>query len=209
MKDAADFFEAGGTAADFDAICERRAAMDTGSATAASRHPDRQRRHRGFIVRTLLAKDRRFPATPKIADAVVAELAQAGRLFHHAELRDFETAHVFSTRTESALNVSAATRFFPGFQTGWPSIVPTTFSGTFQAAVETAALSSGRAAQFCRQAYWHATPAARLSFQWRRPACALDRARPGTMRQRQRRRSIRRRPDFEAVERRGHAGGPV
>ena len=167
VKDAADFFAAGGTAAeladavsklekfcrflpakeshvraDLVASCDK---VDTASADI-----------RGFIVQTLLGKDAAFQQRAAIADAVVAQLSQAGQLFHHAELRDFETAMFFDGSRKRLERIRSDA--FTSWLSDWLAVNRAdNLFRHIQAAVETAALSSKNARAILPAAYWHAT----------------------------------------------------
>ena len=112
---------------------------------------------RGFIVRTLLSKDAPFQKNHAIADAVVSALSQAGRLFHHAELRDFETAMFFNSQRKRLERIRSDS--FLSWLSEWLAVNRAdNLFRHIQAAVETAALSSTAASAILPAAYWHATP---------------------------------------------------
>ena len=114
---------------------------------------------RGFIVRTLLSKDAPFQKTQAIAGAVVAALCAAGRLFHHAELRDFESAMFFDSRRKRLERIRSDS--FLSWLSEWLSVNRAdNLFRHIQAAVETAALSSTSASAILPASYWHATPQA-------------------------------------------------
>ena len=159
VKDAADFFAAGGTAADFKALCAN--AMEW---TAPAQPPQNDTLTasadiRGLIVRTLRSKDAPFQKTQAIAAAVVSELSHAGRLFHHAELRDFETAMFFDSQRKRLERIRSDA--FLSWLSEWLAVNRAdNLFRHIQAAVETAALSSTTASGIIPSAYWHATPGA-------------------------------------------------
>jgi hypothetical protein len=158
VKDAYDFFSAGGTAADLNALCY--AAPEwipptipaEGDATATADI-------RGFIVRTLLSKDPPFQQRAKISDAVVAALCERGRLYYHAELRDFDSAMYFDATRKRLERVRGDA--FLSFLSDWLSVnrADSLFRHV-QAAVETAALSSPDTSGILPASFWHATPEA-------------------------------------------------
>jgi len=159
VKDAADFFAAGGTAADFKAICERApewmAPAQPTQADALTASAD----IRGLIVRTLLSKDEPFQQRQAISNAVVSELSHAGRLFHHAELRDFETAMFFNSQRKRLERIRSDA--FLSWLSDWLAVNRAdNLFRHIQAAVETAALSGTAASAILPAAYWHATPGA-------------------------------------------------
>jgi hypothetical protein len=114
---------------------------------------------RGFIVRTLLGKDAAFQQRQQIADAVVAEISKAGRLYHHAELRDFDTAMYFHSGRNRLERIRSDS--FQSWLSDWLAInrADNLFRHV-QAAIETAALSSTAASAIIPASYWHATPEA-------------------------------------------------
>jgi hypothetical protein len=157
VKDAADFFTAGGKAADFKAICERAPQWTPQlrplQADALTASAD----IRGFIVRTLLSKDAPFQQRQAIANAVVSALSQAGRLFYHSELRDFETAMFFNSHRKRLERIRSDS--FQSWLSEWLAVNRAdNLFRHIQAAVETAALSSTTASAILPAAYWHATP---------------------------------------------------
>lgn len=174
-KDSADFFAAGGTAADFKGLCDT-APQWTAEVVKAlpdavnnclqnegqAREPDTLTTSadiRGLIVRTLLGDAAPFQQRQQIADAVVSELSQAGRLFHHAELRDFETAMFFHAGRKRLERIRSDS--FLSWLSDWLAVNRAdNLFRHIQAAVETAALSSAKASAILPAAYWHATPQA-------------------------------------------------
>jgi hypothetical protein len=157
VKDAADFFEAGGTAADFKDICsqapewrpaQRPPQLESGNASASIR---------GFIVRTLLSKDAPFQQRSKISDAVVTALSEAGRLFHHAELRDFDSAMFFDSQRKRLERIRSDA--FLSWLSEWLAVNRAeNLFRHIQSAIETAAVSSTAASAILPASYWHATP---------------------------------------------------
>jgi hypothetical protein len=114
---------------------------------------------RGFIVRTLLSKDAAFQKSGAIAAAVVAALSEAGRLFHHAELRDFESAMFFNSRRKRLERIRSDA--FLSWLSDWLAVNRAdNLFRHIQAAIETAALSSTAASAILPASYWHATPKA-------------------------------------------------
>jgi VirE N-terminal domain len=112
---------------------------------------------RGFIVRTLLSKDAPFQQRRKISDAVVSALSEAGRLFHHAELRDFDSAMFFDSQRKRLERIRSDS--FLSWLSEWLAVNRAdNLFRHIQAAVETAALSTTAARAILPAAYWHATP---------------------------------------------------
>jgi hypothetical protein len=159
VKDAADFFAAGGTAADFKAICEQAPQWTPPAQPTPADTLTASADIRGLIVRTLLSKDAPFQQRQQIADAVVSELSHTGRLFHHAELRDFETAMFFNAQRKRLERIRSDA--FLSWLSEWLAVNRAdNLFRHIQAAVETAALSSTAASAILPAAYWHATPGA-------------------------------------------------
>jgi hypothetical protein len=159
VKDAADFFAAGGAAADFKVICDQAPEWTAPAQTPPADTLTASADIRGFIVRTLLSKDAPFQKHNAIADAVVSELSQAGRLFHHAELRDFDSAMFFNAQRKRLERIRSDS--FLSWLSEWLAV--NRADGLFrhiQAAVETAALSSTAASAILPASYWQATPEA-------------------------------------------------
>lgn len=157
VKDAADYFNAGATAAGFKDLCDQApqwtppAQPPQGDAVATSADI------RGFIVRTLLAKGPAYKQRQKIASAVVAALAGAGRLFHHAELRDFDSAMFFDAHRKRLERIRSDS--FLSWLSEWLAVNRAeSIFRHIQAAVETAALSAETSSPILPAAYWHATP---------------------------------------------------
>jgi hypothetical protein len=159
IKDAADFFAAGGTAAQFKALCEQAPQWTPPAQPPPADTVAASADIRGLIVRTLLSKDAPFQQRQKIADAVVAELSRAGRLFHHAELRDFETAMFFNAHRKRLERIRSDS--FLSWLSEWLAVNRAeNLFRHIQAAVETAAVSSTAASAILPAAYWHAAPEA-------------------------------------------------
>lgn len=157
VKDAADYFAAGGTAADFKGLCERAPQWTPPAQPPPADTLTASADIRGLIVRTLLSKDAPFQQRQKIADAVVAALAETGRLFHHAELRDFDSAMYFDSRRKRLERIRSDA--FLSWLSEWLAVNRAdNLFRHIQAAVETAALSSTAASAILPAAYWHAMP---------------------------------------------------
>ena len=108
-------------------------------------------------MRTLLSKDAPFQKTQAIAAAVVADLSRAGWLFHHAELRDFDSAMFFNSRRKRLERIRSDA--FLSWLSDWLAVNRAdNLFRHIQAAVETAALSSTAASAILPASYWHATP---------------------------------------------------
>lgn len=112
---------------------------------------------RGFILTILLSKATAFQQRQEIADAVVTALRTIGGLFHHAELRDFETA-MFFHRERRRLEKLRSDSFL-SWLSDWLAVnrAEPLFS-SIKAAVETAALSSPHSSAIVPESFWCARP---------------------------------------------------
>jgi len=156
VKDAADFFSAGGTANQLKALREQAPEWTAPTQPPPAASLTASADIRGFIVRTLLSKDASFQKNQAIAGAVVAALCAAGRLFHHAELRDFESAMFFNSRRKRLERIRSDA--FLSWLSEWLAVNRAdNLFRHIQAAVETAALSSTSASAILPAAYWQAT----------------------------------------------------
>ena len=159
VKDAADFFSAGGTANQLKALREQAPEWTAPTQPPPAASLTASADIRGFIVRTLLSKDAPFQKTQAIAGAAVAALCAAGRLFHHGELRDFVSAMFFDSRRKRLERIRSDS--FLSWLSEWLSVNRAdNLFRHIQAAVETAALSSTAASAILPASYWHATPQA-------------------------------------------------
>jgi len=123
-----------------------------------SKHePDTATDVRGLIVRTLLSKTPAFQQRQQIADAVNAALCKAGRLFHHAELRDFPSAMFFHAERKRLERIRSDA--FLSWLSDWLAVnrAESLFRHV-QAAIETAALSSPHTSAIVPESYWCSRP---------------------------------------------------
>jgi hypothetical protein len=105
----------------------------------------------------LLSKDAPFQQRQAIANAVVSALLQAGQLFYHADLRDFETAMFFNSSRKRLERIRSDS--FVSWLSEWLSVNRAeNLFRHIQAAIENAALSSTTARAILPASYWHATP---------------------------------------------------
>ena len=156
VKDAADFFAAGGKEADLDAICAVAPAWTAQAQPPPADTVTASADIRGQIVGTLLSSDKPFLQRRAIADAVVAELSRVGRLFHHAELRDFDSAMFFDARRKRLERIRSDS--FLSWLSDWLAVNRgENLFRHIQAAVETAALGP-TASAILPASYWQATP---------------------------------------------------
>lgn len=161
VKDAFDYFQAGGNAGELiDAIDE---ALDW--KPQAQPEPESPRCEagpadiRGVIVATLRGQNL-SPVQQKtqIAKAVVDALRQRGRFYFHAERRDFDSAMVFDGERKRLERIRSDS--FIAWLSDWLSV--NRADGLFKyvlAEVETAALGSG-STPIIPEAYWASRPGA-------------------------------------------------
>jgi len=111
---------------------------------------------RGHILKTVRSKDAPFQKNQAIADAVISALLQAGRLFYHAEFRDFESAMFFNSRLKRLERIRSDS--FLSWISEWLAVNRAdNLFRHIQAAVETASLGKSASA-ILPAAYWQATP---------------------------------------------------
>ena len=158
VKDAADFFAAGGQPAELDAITDPAPKADTTAPTAQPADSPTFEAItadlRGQMVETLT--DGNIPGPQKkqaLADLVVANLVRVGRLFFHAELRDFESAMFFDSFAKRLLRIRADA--FTAWLSDWIKVnrADPMFKHV-QAQVETAALSGQQTTGILPEAFW-------------------------------------------------------
>jgi Toprim-like len=175
VKDAADFFAAGGTAADFKSICEQvpewtapaqPAPADALAASEAAAAPDGgdfgrlTAWIRGEIVALLLNKDL-APGTRRslIAKKVVEALCKLGRFYFHADLRDFNSAMFFDSQRKRLERIRSDA--FGAWLSGWLNVNRADPLFRFiTAEVEGAALSETYSRAIIPEAFWAARPGA-------------------------------------------------
>jgi len=166
VKDASDFFAAGGQAAELDDLAEAApivgvatqaaAAQGTGDPTFEAITADL----RGQIVQTLT--DGNIPRPNKkqfVADLVVDGLARVGRLFNHAELRDYDSAMFFDLFAKRLSRIRSDA--FTAWLSDWIKInrADPLFTHVL-AQVETAALSSPQTTGILPESFWASRPGA-------------------------------------------------
>ena len=108
VKDASDYFNAGATAADFQAICSEAlewepdtgVALDSGCLTETQPIAVLTACLRGAIVEALTSRDEHWKQRQSIATHVVDALAKLGRFYFHAEQRDFKSALYFNAQSK-------------------------------------------------------------------------------------------------------------
>jgi len=168
VKDAADYFAAGGEAADLDALAEaapllcavptpqsqmafRPGANDFAGVTAWIR---------GEILSA--AQDKETLPTVKnsaIARLVVEALGGIGRFYFHADLRDFDSAMFFDSHRKRLERIRADA--FSAWLADWLCV--NRAAGLFKfilSAVETAALSGPHTMGIVPESFWAARPGA-------------------------------------------------
>jgi 5S rRNA maturation endonuclease (ribonuclease M5) len=146
VKDAADYFGAGGQACDLDQLVQDAPYFapgpepdDTAVAVNAATSPtdDNFDTVTAWIRGKLLdaANDDDTPATVKntaLANDVVHALARVGGFYYHADLRDFDSAMFFDGSRKRLGTHSGATAFRRmAWPTGFESTAPPGFSNSF------------------------------------------------------------------------------
>lgn len=167
VKDAADFFGAGGQAAELDALGE--AARDwtpqanrplVECVTTSFNFEKVTAELRGKIIDALVDKEVSLAEQRRnISGLVVAALCRVGRLYFHAERRDFESALFFNAHEKRLLRIRADA--FTAWLSDWIRVNRTeTIFKHVTAEVETAALSSLHTTGIFPESFWAARPGA-------------------------------------------------
>lgn len=169
IKDAADFFAAGGEAADLDTIAETAPEFEPSKIIAlpsATFEPEANdfaavtALIRGQILESL--QDDETPATIKnsaVAGHVVVALARIGRFYFHADLKDFDSAMFFDGNRKRLERIRGDS--FAAWLADWLTV--NRASGLFKfilSAVETAGLSGPHTTGILPESYWAARPGA-------------------------------------------------
>lgn len=161
VKDATDFIEAGGFAADlmlladaapvWSPVVESIAAVDFPEVTAALR---------GRIIEVLTdANCKGHARNAALAKAVVESLGQVGRLFWHLDLRDYDSAMFFDASVKRLLRIRSDA--FGAWLSDWININRADPLFKFaQAEIETAALAGPDTVGILPEAFWAARPGA-------------------------------------------------
>jgi len=168
VKDAADYFAAGGTAAGIRDIVE------AGQEIAPVPAPESQTDLRpgsidfatvtAWILGEILRSSQDKEALPTlknstIAQKVVESLAKIGRFYFHADLRDYDSAMFFDGNRKRLERIRADA--FSAWLAEWLCVNRAT--GLFKfvlSAVETAALSGPHTISILPESYWAARPGA-------------------------------------------------
>jgi hypothetical protein len=160
VKDAADFFAAGGEAADLDAIAEAapesQSVLKPGATDFATVTGDT----RGQIIAILTDKDATVAQQRNaISTLAVEALCKVGSLFFHRDLRDFDSALFFNAHTKRLERIRSDS--FGAWLSDWLRInrADSLFKFTI-AAIETAALSGPHTTGILPESFWAARPAA-------------------------------------------------
>lgn len=181
IKDASDFFDAGGTGVDLMAISgppepssqpepadlpgnddppEPGDGLPPQDAPGASQAaPSAEAADiRGDIVATLTDKELSLPEKRRIiGESVVNALAQRGRFFFHADLRDFGSAMFFDGERKRLERIRGDA--FTAWLSDWLRVNRADQSFTFiRAAVETAAMSGPHTQGIRPEAFWASRP---------------------------------------------------
>ena len=167
VKDASDFISAGATAADAQTELEaspewkpQAAQLETVASSTAPSFDEVTAWIRGKTLSTLADKE----SLPTVKNSIVAKhvvyaLAQIGRFYFHADLRDFASALFFNAYTKRLERIRSDV--FLSWLSNW--LVINRASGLFKyvsSEVETAALSSAHTTGILPEAYFAARPSA-------------------------------------------------
>ena len=112
------------------------------------------------ILRVLTDPDCKGPArNRKIARVAVSALTKVGKLFHHSERRDFDSAMFFDLHRKCLLRIRSDA--FGSWLSEWLGInrADVLYKFTF-AEIETAALSKNKSTPILPEAYWASRPGA-------------------------------------------------
>jgi 5S rRNA maturation endonuclease (ribonuclease M5) len=165
VKDAADFFAAGGDAMAFTKFINAQPVYEPTTCSAADlsmddSHEDITALIRGKILEAMLDTD--TPTTVRysaLAAEVVDALKRIGRFYFHAESRDFDSAMFFNAHRKRLERIRS--NAFSAWLSDW--LVVNRASGLFKfisAAVDTAALSEQHATAIMPESFWAARPGA-------------------------------------------------
>jgi len=155
VKDAADFFAAGGQPAELDELAQAAPEWKLDDATAIPVQAD----IRGEIVRILLDGKPQAEQRTRIAVAVVKALSARGKFFFHAERKDFDSAMYFDGERKQLLRVRADN--FLAWLSDWLAVNRADAVFTFIARqVETSALSGPQTTGILPENFWASRPGA-------------------------------------------------
>lgn len=167
VKDASDFFEAGGEAAELDSLAEaaqdwtpQAAPQRVEAPTDISNFEKVTADLRGEIIRAFQEKDTTLSEQRRqVARLVVAALCRFGRFYFHAEQRDFDSAMFFNSHSKRLLRIRA-----DAFTAELSELVQINRAETLFkhviAEVETAALSSPHTTGILPESFWASKPGA-------------------------------------------------
>lgn len=165
VKDAADFFAAGGTAQDLVEFLKTQpdfapTIVEIPCTSTTDDYDAITAEIRGRILKSM--QDLNTPANVRystLATEVVEALKQIGRFYFHAESRDFDTAMFFNAHRKRLERIRS--NAFSAWLSDW--LVVNRASGLFKfisAAVETAALSEQHATAILPESFWATRPGA-------------------------------------------------
>lgn len=171
VKDASDFFAAGGTATQLLEICDGapiwtppEAVAQPPIVTTASETPPSFDKItadlRGEIIATLSDKEATASEQRRaIAELVLSAICKVGRLYFHAERRDFETAMFFDGHRRQLQRIRSDA--FVAWVSDWLRInrAESLFKNVISE-IETAALSSDRTTGILPEGFWASRPGA-------------------------------------------------
>lgn len=164
VKDVSDWFAAGGQAADLDELAHAATLWQPTASPSKAARPEvvaatdaQSAAIRGELVAILTSDAKPVVKRTNAARAVVAALCEAGRFYHHAERRDFDTALYFN-RTSKRLERVRSDAFL-GWLSAWLGV--NRADGLFryvQSEVETAALSGPNTTPILPESFWASRP---------------------------------------------------
>ncbi len=157
-KDAADYFAAGGGAADLDELARTAPLWEPEPAIAPV--PDNAPAFdfitadlRKQIIGLLMSNEPAASVRAELSKAVVGTLGKVGRFYYHADLRDFDSCLFFNAHSKRLLRIRSDA--FTAWLSDWLGI--NRADGHFRfvaAAVETTALSGRQTTGIVPEAFW-------------------------------------------------------
>jgi hypothetical protein len=158
VKDAFDFFAAGGDGGEIFELLDRTPEWTPGIVAGSA--ADGQSEIRGAIV-SILTNDKLSPAEQRtqIAEAVVRALSERGQFYFHKERRDFESAMHFDRERKRLERIRSDA--FCAWLSDWLRVNRAdTLFRFILAAVETVALSGSQTTAILPESFWASRPGA-------------------------------------------------
>jgi 5S rRNA maturation endonuclease (ribonuclease M5) len=158
VKDAADFFNAGGDAEKIISLVDRTPEWTPSVKIQVSESGESTADIRGEILRLLLDGELSFTEKrTQIANAVVNALAGRGRFFFHAERKDFNSAMFFDGERKRLLRIRADA--FGAWLADWLAVNRADSVFKFiSAQVETVALAGSQTTAILPETFWASRP---------------------------------------------------